>query len=155
MALAFDWEGNAEVCGAPLWPRDIALWPGRSARERPTRLARIAAPDLSPETSRRESAAIAAAFVGVAGQLGLGAAERALLLGANPDPSRLILALETLGAALDLCGAPEAAGDWLRAPSPQAPFKGRTPLSLFAADGRYGVEMALLHLRARLRRAQA
>jgi len=63
------------------------------------------------------------------------------------------MALETMGAALDLCGAPEAALGWLRAEIPQAPFNGRAPLSLIAADGQLGAEILLLYLRARLREA--
>jgi hypothetical protein len=109
--------------------------------------------DVSPETIRRENAAIADAFGRIADIVGLTEDERSILFGVERDPSRVILALETIGAALDLCGAPEATLDWLRTEIPQAPFNGRAPLTLFAADGQFGVEIALLYLRARLRKA--
>ena len=65
----------------------------------------------------------------------------------------MILALETVGAALKLFGAPEVAVGWLRAESLDEPFNQRSPLQAMADDGRLGVEIALLHLRARLRLA--
>jgi hypothetical protein len=63
------------------------------------------------------------------------------------------MALETMGAALDLCGAAEATLDWLRADIPQKPFNGRAPLNLIAVDGQFGAEIVLIYLRARLRKA--
>ena len=87
----------------------------------------------------------------VSATVGLSDAERTALLGASAEFSRVILALETLCAALELFGAPEAAMAWLRAKSPEEPFDQRSPLQAMAEDGRLGVEIALLHLRARLR----
>lgn len=165
MALAFGVEFDPEDMRVPhfthgraprarhganmqLWARPAAFartWLTRSPRT-PAR----SAVDASPETIRRENATIAGAFGRIADIVGLTEDERSVLFGAVRDPSRVILALETIGAALDLCGAPEATIDWLRTEIPQAPFNGRAPLTLFAADGRFGVEIALLYLRARL-----
>jgi hypothetical protein len=150
MALAFGVEFDPEDMGAPHFTHGLAPTRGRPAalaRKRPAR----SAVDASPETIRRENATIADAFGRIADIVGLAEDERAVLFGAARDPSRVILALETIGAALDLCGAPQATLDWLRNQIPQAPFNGRTPLILFAADGQFGVEITLLYLRARLR----
>jgi hypothetical protein len=166
MALAFAVEFDPEDMGAPRFTHGLAPRPRRRGPEHPWRraaafargwLKRAAAArtramlEVAPETLRREQAAIAAAFDRAAELIGLTRVERLVLSGVGRDPSRVILALETLGAALDLFGAPEAARDWLRAERPQAPFNGRAPLALFAAEGTFGVELGLLHLRARLR----
>lgn len=127
--------------------RDWLPRPAPRATKRPTA-------EVSPETIRLENADIANAFARIADIVGLAPHERAALFGVQRDPSRVILALETLGAALDLCGAPEATLRWLRAEIAEAPFNGRTPLALFAAEGQFGVEIALLYLRARLRKTQ-
>lgn len=67
--------------------------------------------------------------------------------------SRVILALETLGAALELFREPAVAVAWLRGENFVEPFNGRAPLRVMATEARLGVEITLLHLRARLRRA--
>jgi hypothetical protein len=168
MALAFGVEFDPEDMSVPLFTHGFAPhvrrgvtappWsrPASFARKwlkRSNRTPARSALDASPETIRRENATIADAFGRIADIVGLTEDERSVLFGAKREPSRVILALETIGAALDLCGAPEATLDWLRTEIPQAPFNGRAPLTLFAADGQFGVEIALLYLRARLRKA--
>jgi len=167
MALAFGVEFDPEEMSAPRFipgfaptarPGGIAMaeWAG-AARDwlaRPAlRAGARPTAEASPETIRLENADIANAFARIADIVGLAPHERAALFGVQRDPSRVILALETLGAALDLCGAPEATLAWLRAGIAEAPFNGRAPLTLFAAEGQFGVEIALLYLRARLRKA--
>jgi hypothetical protein len=105
---------------------------------------------LHPVMSNEETS-IRDEFSCIAAVVGLSDADRATLLGANPELSRVILALETVAAALELFGAPEAAVAWLHAEGPDEPFNQRSPLQAMADDGRLGVEIALLHLRARLR----
>ena len=166
MALAFGVEFHPEDMGAPRcgrasWARRVAKAPpwSRPAFARSwlahSNSARARAVDVSPETIRRENAAIADAFIRIADVVGLTADERTVLPGVAHDPSRVILALETMDAALDLCGAPEATLDWLRAEIPHAPFNGRAPLTLIAADGQFGAEIVLLYLRARLWKARS
>ncbi|MCW2284043.1 hypothetical protein M2323_001656 [Rhodoblastus acidophilus] len=142
MALAF---------GLEFGPQDRPI--GRRAFGRDARAARRPAANVSPETIRRENAALVGAFDDLAEAVGVTAAERAVLLGGARDPSRLILALELLGAARDLCGGDSAALAWLRATNPQAPFNEKTPLTLIASQGQLGAEIALIFLRARLRKA--
>jgi hypothetical protein len=101
----------------------------------------------------REDIAIANAFSRIADVVGLTHDERTVLFGATRDPSRVILALETISAALELLRTPEATVAWLRAKNADAPFHWRTPLALFAADGQMGVEITLLYLHTRLRDA--
>jgi hypothetical protein len=168
MALAFGVEFDPEDMGAPRFTHGLTPWarrgadappwtrPASFARKwlaRPTGARARSALDVSPETIRRENATIADAFGRIADIVGLAEDERSVLFGVERDPSRMILALETIGAALDLCGAPETTIDWFRTEIPLAPFNGRAPLTLFAADGQFGVEIALLYLRARLRKA--
>lgn len=168
MALAFGVEFDPEDMGAPRFVHGLAPWTRRRASAPPwarpasfasdwfassARAPARSAADVSPETTRRENAAIAEAFTRVAEIVGLGEDECDALLGVERDPSRVILGLETVGAALDLCGAPETALDWLRSDIQQAPFNGRAPLNLIAADGQFGAEIVLLYLRARLRKA--
>jgi len=158
MSLAFGGECDFDDIGAPRRAFAPRLRPPppwtRTARDS---RAKNKAPmlNVSPETIRSENASIAAAFSRIADRVGLADDERAILCGGGLHPSRMILALETLGAALDLFGAPEATRAWLRAEIFESPFNGRAPLTLFAIDGKLGVEIALLHLRARLRRAHA
>jgi hypothetical protein len=92
-------------------------------------------------------------FARVADVVGLSDAERIALLGENPKLSRFILALEIVDVAIELFGAPEAAVAWLRGESPAEPFDRRSPLQAMSDDGSFGVEIALLHLRALLRDA--
>jgi hypothetical protein len=100
-----------------------------------------------------EDIAIAHAFDRIAGVVGLTDDERKVLFGPRRDPSRVILALETISAALELFRTPEATVAWLRAKIADAPFHLRTPLALFAAEGQMGVEIALLYLRTQLSQA--
>ncbi len=79
--------------------------------------------------------------------------ERTALFGEARELSRVILALETLGAALDFFHEPDAAIAWLRGENFAEPFNGGAPLRLMAANGRLGLEITLLYLRARLRLA--
>jgi hypothetical protein len=102
---------------------------------------------------RREENAIRDAFGRMADVAGLTDAERSVLVGDARDLSRVILALEILGAALDLLGRPAAAAAWLRRENPDELFLCRSPLRLMGANGRLGAEITLLHLRARLRAA--
>jgi hypothetical protein len=97
-----------------------------------------------------EDIAIANAFDRIADVVGLADDERTVLFGRTRDPSRVILALETISAALEFLRTPEATVAWLRAKIADAPFHRRTPLALFASDGKMGVEIALLYLRTRL-----
>jgi len=100
-----------------------------------------------------EDKAIAHAFDQVANLVGLAEHERSLLFGETRDPSRAILALETITAALEFLRTPEATVAWLREQIADAPFHWRSPLALFASDGKMGVEMALFYLRTRLSEA--
>lgn len=86
-------------------------------------------------------------------RVGLTEDEQAVLSGENRDMPRIILALETIGAALDLGLAPAAAAAWLRDEQPEEPFNHRSPLQVMADEGRLGVEITLLVLRARRRLA--
>lgn len=79
--------------------------------------------------------------------------EKAALCGENRDLSRVILALEIIGAALDPGLAPAAAAAWLREQHPEEPFNHRAPLQVMADEGRLGAEITLLVLRARRRLA--
>ena len=92
-------------------------------------------------------------FDRAAERAGLTEDEQAVLSGENRDLSRVILALETIGAALDLGLAPAAAAAWLRDDHPEEPFNHRSPLQVMADEGRLGVEITLLVLRARRRLA--
>lgn len=107
------------------------------------------APNVSLEDIREENEAIDEAFVRIADLVGLTWAERSILLGATKNLSRVILALEIVAAALNLCGAPKATLDWLRVEVAQSPFNGRSPLGMIAADGQLGAEIVSLVLRAR------
>jgi hypothetical protein len=100
-----------------------------------------------------EDIAIAHAFGRIADVIGLTDDERAVLFGTRRDPSRVILALETISAALELLHTPEGTVAWLRAKIAEAPFHRRSPLALFADEGQMGVEIALLYLRTRLSEA--
>jgi len=100
-----------------------------------------------------EDIAIAHAFDRVADIVGLAEDERAVLFGAKRDPSRVILALETINVALEFFRTPEATIAWLRAKIAEAPFHQRTPLALFAAEGKMGVEIALFYLHTRMSEA--
>jgi hypothetical protein len=168
MALAFGVEFDPEDMVPPRFTHGPAPWTRRRTAAQPwirpgsfgsnwlkrsSRAPARSAVVASPDAIRRENATIAYAFARLADIVGITEDERDVLLGAARDPSRVILALETIGAALDLCGAPEATLDWLRTEISQAPFNGRAPLTLFAADGQFGVEIALFYLRARLREA--
>jgi hypothetical protein len=168
MALAFGVEFDPEDMGAPRFAHGLAPWLRRRASAPPwahpasfardwfassDRAPARSAVDVSPEATRRENSAIANAFVRVADIVGISEDERTILLGVAHDPSRLIMALETMGAAIDLCGAAEATLDWLRSEIQQAPFNGRAPLTLIATDGKFGAEIVLLYLRALLRKA--
>jgi hypothetical protein len=86
--------------------------------------------------------------------MGLSDDEARVLCGAGGTLSRLILALEFLGVALDLFETPDVAAAWLREVHPDGFFTGRAPLDVMAAEGRLGVELLLLRLRTRLRAAQ-
>ena len=101
--------------------------------------------------SSREEAAARVAFGRIAEAVGLAEDEQDLLSGGVRELSRLLLACETVGAALELMADSGGGPAWLRDQSCDEPFSGRAPLDLMAADGRLGVEMTLLHLRARLR----
>jgi len=92
-------------------------------------------------------------FDRAAERAGLTEDEQAVLSGENRDLSRVILSLEIIGAALDLGLAPAAAAAWLRDERPEEPFNHRSPLQLMADEGRLGVEITLLVLRARRRLA--
>ena len=92
-------------------------------------------------------------FDRIADVAGLPNDERATLFGEARELSRVILALETIGAALDLFHEPYAAVAWLREENPDEPFHHRSPLQLMEVDGRLGAEITLLYLRARLRLA--
>ncbi len=118
----------------------------------------LSAPATRPApTTEQEERVFGAAFARIADILGLTPAERSTLFAADGGLSRAILALEVVGAALELFAspAPAAAAAWLRNANEDEPFNCRSPLSLMAADGRLGVEITLLHLRARLRCARA
>jgi hypothetical protein len=96
MALAFDVEFCPEDMGAPCFAQgfascmrlgaDAPLWsrPASCARDWFSSFApgpARSAVDVSPETTRRENAAIAEAFVRIADIVGLAEAERAVLIG--------------------------------------------------------------------------
>jgi hypothetical protein len=102
---------------------------------------------------RHEEKEIRNEFGRIADAAGLGDDERTALFGESSEISRVILALETLGAALELFREPAVAVAWLRGENPDEPFNGLAPLPMMEADGRLGVEITLLHLRARLRHA--
>jgi hypothetical protein len=106
---------------------------------------------FSAEQMSGEESAFRDEFGLVANFVGLSDEEPAALLGAKPKLSRVILALETVNAALELFGAPETTAAWLRGKSPDEPFNQRSPLQAMAEEGSLGVEIVLLHLRARLR----
>lgn len=125
------------------WARLISGWRDFSGRSAARRVA-------VPLTG--EAKAIHAAFGRVSDLVGLTEAERLILVGARRDLSAVILALETLGVALDLLEKnPGAAAAWLRADNPEAPFHRRSPLQAMAQDGHLGVEITLLYLRAAAR----
>ncbi len=105
---------------------------------------------LSP--ARREEMELHDAFDRIADAAGLSQDERAVICGGSRALSGVVLALETIGAALELFPVPAAALCWLRGETVEEPFCGRSPMAMMAADGRLGVEMTLLRLRARLRR---
>jgi len=88
------------------------------------------------------------AFGRIANVVGLTDSERETMIGDRSALSRMILALETLAAALDILRTPEAAAAWLRAENAEAPFDLRSPLQTMAAGGQLGVEITLLYLRA-------
>jgi hypothetical protein len=104
---------------------------------------------------RREESEIRNEFSRIADLAGLTDQERAVLAGDSCELSHVILALETIGAALDLFREPTVAIAWLQEDNFAEPFNGRSPLRLMAADGRLGVEITLLHLKARRRAARA
>lgn len=104
---------------------------------------------------RHEESVIRNEFSRIADLARLSDEERALLVGDSCELSHVILALETIGAALDLFREPMAAVAWLREDNFAEPFNGRSPLRLMAADGLLGVEITLLYLKARRRAAQA
>ena len=64
-------------------------------------------------------------FDRAAERAGLTEDEQAVLSGENRDLSRVVLALETISAALDLGLAPAAAAVWLRDEHPEEPFNHR------------------------------
>jgi hypothetical protein len=74
-------------------------------------------------------------FGRIADVTGLTNVERAALFGEARELSRVILALETVGAALDLFHEPYAAVAWLRGENADEPFHHRSPLQLMAVDG--------------------
>jgi hypothetical protein len=103
---------------------------------------------------RREESEIRSEFSRIADLAGLTEQERAVLAGDSCELSHVILALETIGAALALF-KPTTAVAWLQEDNFDEPFNGRSPLHLMAADGRLGVEITLLYLKARRRAARA
>jgi hypothetical protein len=174
MSLAFGVGIEPDVIGALSVPRSLkprkqwgaaaAFWARTifSSRDfimdRATALRGSRRSTFVTESSRRTAKSVVEkeirdAFARLADVAGLPAEERTVLLGEARELSGVILALEILGAALELFGAPEAAVAWLRGENFSEPFNGRAPLSLMAADGRLGVEITLLYLRARLRLA--
>ena len=133
MSLAFDVGAGPDLIGALSAPRGWA--PGRrrgvaagllarslsSARLLTQRL--LAALDQEQATladgprraaAIRDEIEIRNEFDRAAERAGLTEDEQAVLSGENRDLSRVILALETIGAALDLGLAPAAAAAWLR-----------------------------------------
>jgi len=172
MSLAFGVGAGPDLIGALSAPRGWA--PGRrrgvasgllacslsSARLLTQRL--LAALDHEQATfakgprraaAIRDEIEIRNEFGRAAERAGLTEDEQAVLSGENRDLSRVILALETIGAALDLGLAPAAAAAWLRDEQPEEPFNHRSPLQVMADEGRLGVEITLLVLRARRRLA--
>jgi hypothetical protein len=150
MSLAFVDVDPVEI-GAPLTgflraARDLfdraAVASGLMGR-RPPQLA------MSAEEGR-----IRDAFDHMADTVGLSEGDVRVLCGAGGSLSRVVLALEFLGVALDLFGAPDAVAAWLRGGGPDALFTDRAPLDVMAAEGGLGVELLLLRLRTRLRAAQ-
>ncbi len=141
---------------------DLLSWLISSSRDLSGRIAALLDDERSrfanraslDRAMRDEETGVRVEFGRIADLIGLSDTERTALLGANPDFSRVILALETVGAALELCRTPKAAVAWLRAEAADEPFNQRSPLQAMAEGGRFGVEIALLHLRARLRVAR-
>jgi hypothetical protein len=173
MSLAFGSGGEPDLIGALSVPRSLA--PGKggggeaaflarpvsssrdflrrataSPRNRKSAFADGFAPRAAVSGEEKE---IRNEFGRIADVAGLNNEERAALFGEDRELSRVILALETVGAALDLFREPTVAVAWLRGEDFAEPFNGRTPLRVMAADGRLGVEITLLYLRARLRLA--
>ncbi len=171
MSLAFGLGVEPDLIGALSVPRSLAPKMGGGAAvaflarpvsssrdflDRATASPRNRKSTFSGGFSRRaaisgEEKEIRNEFGRIADVAGLSDDERAALFGEARELSRVILALETLGAALDLFGEPAVAVAWLRGEDSAKPFNGRTPLRVMAAEGRLGVEITLLHLRARLR----
>ncbi|MDI9847093.1 DUF2384 domain-containing protein [Rhodoblastus sp. 17X3] len=171
MSLAFGVGNGPDMIGALSVPRSLgprkhrgaaaAFWAGalsssRDFMERATALRGSGRSALATGSSRRmakriEENEIRDAFARNAELAGLAVEERSVLLGDACELSAVILALEIFGAALELFGSPAAAVAWLRGENVSEPFNGRAPLRLMAADGRLGVEITLLYLRARLR----
>jgi hypothetical protein len=137
------------------FPRGFAAEGGAARRISPARAMLSGARALLGRRTRlsfnRERAETLDAFARLASAVGLSGDERAIFLGWEAELSRTILALETLGAALELFACPDATLCWLREATSEEPFRGRSPLQMMIVDGRLGVEMTLLHLRARLR----
>jgi hypothetical protein len=104
---------------------------------------------------RRAESEIRNEYSRIADLAGLADEESAVLLGGSRELSSVILALETIAAALELFREPTSAAAWLREDNLAEPFNGRSPLRLMATDRRLGVEIALLYLKARHRAARA
>jgi hypothetical protein len=173
MAFVTGLGSDLDVIGALLVPRGLAPLKRRgkaaaslarlvsSAREtflRGSDLPRRQNSPIAVAKRRRgaggaEEKEICGAFARIGEVVGLTEEEGAVLAGAR-ELSDMILALETLGAALALFRAPHAVGGWLRQENPEEPFSDRSPLRLMADHGRLGIEIVLLYLRARLRVAQ-
>lgn len=171
MSLVYGVGLEPDMIGALSVPRSFA--PGKRAGAAAASLARLISsaresflpPPALPRRafakgpSRRLAIAeqeqeIRGAFCRIADVVELAEDEERILCGETHELSRVILALETLTAALDLFAAPQAVLAHLRAENPEEPFNGRAPLQAMAADGRLGVEITLLYLRGRLRLAQ-
>jgi hypothetical protein len=173
MTLVTGLGSDFDVIGAPSVPRGLA--PAKRRGRAAASLARLVSSaretflrgsDLPHrqyssvavvKTRRRavgdEEREICRAFARIANVVGLTEDEGAVLTGVR-DLSDILLALETLGAALDLFREPQAVGGWLREESPEEPFSDCSPLRLMADHGRLGIEITLLYLRARLRIAR-
>jgi hypothetical protein len=170
MSLAFGLGVEPDLIGALSVPRSLAPRKGGAAAaflasavsswrdflDRATASPRNRKSTFADGFSRRaaisgEEKEIRNEFGRIADVAGLNNEERAALFGEDRELSRVILALETLGAALDLFRQPSVAVAWLRGEDFAEPFNGRAPLRVMAADGRLGVEITLLYLRARLR----
>ncbi len=172
MSLAFGSGIEPDLIGALSIPRCLTLRRGGAASAflaRPVSSSRdfLIRATASPRSRKstfedgrcrraaisEENREIRKEFGRIADVAGLNNDERATMFGEGRELSRMILALETLGAALDLFNEPAVAVAWLRGEDFAEPFNGRAPLRLMAADGRLGVEITLLYLRGRLRHA--